>query len=463
MRLAEEYKQSGYFWIAGQEDKKVPGTLSIYDGGKIKLDIVDTFGSRFTDDALSMIPRIVGNVESGYVTLEDCFPISENISFGGIGKSKIIVNQVYSGVCYDKDDEITFNTISFSVDCLDEWIKVSGFSNEYYPTLKTNKISYTQPEDIVFELNNGMQLEICFSASFPLGNRATEVKIKQQAYFKLKSKTLKPLDDFRNIVYKLTNFLCFAMDDIVTVKDMSATSTELQRDMGEGKSSPVQVKIYYSSHPYSEKIPKKSEHHMLFTYGIIKENLHDVLNNWFNAYEIISPAMGLYFSTQTNGHKYLEGKFLALAQGLETYHRRTSDAKVMDENEFSSLVKEIVNACPEEQQEWLKGRLKYGNEISLAKRLEQIIEPFKEKFANNKECKRLIRKIVDTRNYFTHYDEGLESKAATNGNKLYELCKKMEVMFQLHFLKVIGFTDKEIDNVIKNNYSVKQKIAKKEI
>ena len=137
MRLKEKYKQSGYFWIAGQKDKKVPGTLSIYDDGNIELEIVDTFGSRFVDiNAPTMIPRIVGNVESGNVTLEDCFSISENISFGGIGKSKIIAHQVYSGVGYDKDDEITFNTLSFSVDCLDEWIKVSGFSNEYYPTLK---------------------------------------------------------------------------------------------------------------------------------------------------------------------------------------------------------------------------------------------------------------------------------------------------------------------------------------
>lgn len=38
--------------------------------------------------------------------------------------------------------------------------------------------------------------------------------------------------------------------------------------------------------------------------------------------------------------------------------------------------------------------------------------------------------------------------------------KKMEVIFALHFLKVIGFGKEEINSVIENCYPLKQKLGK---
>lgn len=37
MRIKEEWKKSGCFWLPDNEDKKIPGTLSILDGGEIEL------------------------------------------------------------------------------------------------------------------------------------------------------------------------------------------------------------------------------------------------------------------------------------------------------------------------------------------------------------------------------------------------------------------------------------------
>ena len=43
MRIEEEYKKTGYFWLPGKDEKKIPGILSINDGGKIELEIVGHF------------------------------------------------------------------------------------------------------------------------------------------------------------------------------------------------------------------------------------------------------------------------------------------------------------------------------------------------------------------------------------------------------------------------------------
>jgi len=460
MRIEEEYVRIGYFWIPENEDRKIPGTLTILNGGNIMLEVVGLFDESIQaingNDDLS---RIIGHIEKdGLITLDDCYYTEKNISFGGISKSIIYVKRVLIGVTYNKDEPVTFNSLSFSVDCLDEWVGISGIKASYDWENKSADITYMPPDNIGYQLSNGMQLAICFASTLSGSPNTIEAKITQRAYLKLVSEDLRPLSDFTNVVYKLTNLMCFAIDATVTLKNLIATSSEIQIEMGEGERYPVPVRVYYPSIPFSEEAPKVRWHQMLFRYGTIKSNAQDVFNKWIHAYEIIAPALSLYFSTKSGAQKYLDGKFLALAQGLETYHRRTSDEKLMDSNEFESLVSNLIEACPEQNKEWLEGRLKHGNEINLGKRLKRIIEPFQDKLGSTKERKRLLRKIVDTRNYLTHYNEDLKDSAA-QGSELLGLCQKMEVIFQLHFLKVIGFSDDEISTVIENCYPLKHKIS----
>lgn len=458
MRIENEYVKTGYFWLPEREEKKLPGILTIKNGGIIELEIVGLF-----DDSIKSfesdftLNRIIGHVEKdGLVTLDNCFYSKKNFSFEGISKSKIYVNKVFCGIAYEENETITYNTLSFSIDCLDEWVGISGIKvNSYYEN-KSTTISYVRPENITYALDNGMKLEICFAYTPPGYPNITEAKITQRAYFKLSSEKLKLLSEFTEIAYKLTNFLCFAIDATVALKDLSATSIEKQRDKGNGQKYPIPVKIFYQSIPFTEKEPNQNWHEMLFTYGTIKNKAQDVFNNWLRAYEIVGPAFSLYFSTKNGKQKYPNGKFLALVQGLETYHRRTSEEQLMDSSAFDELVAIISKNCPEEHIDWLQGRLKHGNEINLRKRLKLIIEPFKDRLGKNEERSNLLQKIVDTRNYLTHYSKDLKEKSA-EGIELWNLCQKMEAIFQLHFLKVVGFSDEEIESVAKNSDSLKQK------
>jgi len=196
---------------------------------------------------------------------------------------------------------------------------------------------------------------------------------------------------------------------------------------------------------------------MLFWYGQIRDDAERIVNNWFDAYDEIDTALNLYFSTRTGAHKYLDSKFLALAQGLETYHRRTSIEKLMDEDVFKEVTENLIKQCPEENREWLSGRLKYGNEVNLGRRIKSIIEPFKALFGTSRERNKLIRSIVDTRNYPTHYDKSLEL-VAIGGKDLWLLCLRMEAIFQLHLLQVLGFTKEDVMSVFDNSNELQQKL-----
>lgn len=459
MRITEEYKKSGYFWLPENPSRKIPGTLTIQNGGRIELEIVGVFNE---DPQFLMksetLDRIVGHIEKdGYVTLDDCLYTNRNMTFGGISKSKIFVHKVFSSVAYDKNEEVTFNTYSFSVDCLDNWVSISGIKVQNDFENRAVNISYSPPQKMVYNLENGMQLEICFAYTFPSSSPISEAKITQRVYFKLSSDQSLQFTDYSSVAYKLINFLCFAIDDTVCIKDVTGTSKDLQTDYGEGNTVPVSINIYYPSIPFNKEVSTKSWHNMLFTFGAIRENTELVLNNWLKSYDVISPTLNLYFSTKQGARKQINDKFLALAQGLETYHRRTSDETLMESSKFDSLVERILENCPDENKQWLNGRLMHGNEINFGKRIKSIIEPFKEFLGTQKTRKKLIRAIVDTRNYLTHYNEDLKDNAH-KGEDLWKLYVKMEAIFQLHFMKLIGFTDYEIKNVIESSEILKRKL-----
>lgn len=460
MRVEQEFVKKGYFWLPDTPEKKIPGTLTIEDGGRIELEIV----GYFHDDIESILKedtfdRIVGEIEhDGYITLDDCFYLQKNIFGSSISKSTLHVHRALSGVAYAKDEDITFNSVSFSMDCLDEWVHISGFSVETVLEYYVTTIRYIPPEKISFSLTNGMELEIGFSHTFPSGANITEAKITQKAYFKLKSEELRPLDDFVKVIYKLTHFICFATDEIVSIKNLEAKSSNIQREISVEKKVSIPIPLYYQSLPFSEKVAKKTWNSMLFTFKTIETNAQSIFNAWIDAYDTLSPALNLYFATKSNTKKYLEEQFLGLIQGLETYHRRSSHETLMEQDKFDILVTEIKSHCSTEHLEWLDGRLKYGNEISLKTRLRRVVEPFQEKLGNASDRKRLLQQIVDTRNYFTHYDVTLKDKAA-QGEELWRLCEKLEALFQLHFLKLIGFSDEEINTIVLESFSLKTKLS----
>ena len=463
MRIKEEFKKSGYFWLPSFPEKKIPGTLVITDGGEIELEVVGLFdespeGITRALNGKDEFDRIVGHIEKhGLVTLENCFYKNRNISFGGISKSTIYVNRALIGVAYDAEEIVLLNTFKFSVEGIDEWVGLSGIKVNHQIENRTASITYKPPEDISLNLNNGMRLLITFSWTLPGFSSTKEAKITQKAFFKLVSENERPVNEFISSAYIITTLLGFSIDQTVCLNQVTVTSEEIRQDIGNAKTSPVQISLYYPSLPYTKNEPKIDWHRMLFRYGQIQNDAERIINSWFDAYDVIEPALNLYFSTKTGAHRYIDGKFLALAQGLETYHRRTSNEKLMDDAVFIELTESLIGKCPVENQEWLSGRLRHGNELNLGKRIKRIVAPFKELIGNSKERNKLIRTIVDTRNYLTHYDESLQSKAA-NGRDLWVICLRMEAIFQLHLLQVIGFKETEINSVFKNSYALQQKL-----
>ena len=455
MRIKEEFKRAGVFWLPSSPQREVPGTLSISDGGNVKLELtqpLDTssiqalFGYS-SDDSLR---QILGHVEKdGPVMIDRCYHISKkrNITRGRLIAPEVVSAQrVFIGFPHQEDTNPRFNAVTFSVEGIDEWVGISGIEVDRQIENSALTISYNRPADVALNLENGRQLLITFAWTLPGIPSTKRAEVTQKTYFELISQDSCELDEFISVAEKITAFLCFVMNEIVCLERVSATSDNLRQDIGNGRTAPIPVEIYCPSWPYSKDEPEINKLDMLFKFKEIQSRAESIINKWIENYEQIVPAFDLYFWTKTGGLPSWNMQFLTLVQALEAFHRRTSDDTHMDEHKFEEIRKKLIKEIPKKDRNWFGAKLQYANELTLKNRIEKMIEPF-DCLIDDERRPQLINSIKNTRNYLTHYDSKLEPKAAKGGD-LEFLCGKMNALFRLHFLKLIGFDAQEIDAIV---------------
>lgn len=463
MRLAEDVVRAGYFWVPENPDKKLPGTLRILDGGEIQLEVLGNFDPDFSGFQENMsMPKILGQIEKeALVTLDNCFYRRKNYSFGTLSKSTISASRALCGILINNAEPL-FNQFRFSIEGLDEWLQISGITVQQDFKNKSTQINYVPPDKAQFKLNDEFSLAFIFGWSIPFARSVTEAKITQQAYVELRAHKPVELKKFIYIAFRFTNFLSLALDEPTSLSQVTIASDDIVREVSEDKQIPVQINLYYQSLPFSETKPKLAQHSLLFTFPQVRHKFESILMAWMNIYEVIGPSLNLYFASKAGEHKYLDGKFLSLAQSLETFHRRTSDETLMDKAVFDGLIDQLLTTCSEDKRKWLESKLMFGNELSLGNRLKRLLDPFKSQFGTSAKREKLIRKIVDTRNYLTHYSKDLENKAA-KGRDLWEICLKMEVAFQFQLLTEIGFDKPAIQKIITDSESISRKLSQSDL
>ena len=451
MKIKEEIKKSGDFWLPTIPDRKVPGTLSISAEGGIELEILRSLEPNIEAFSRNIggFNRVVGHVqEYGYVTLDGCQykTRARSISVGQDilnAHSVLWVNRVFTGVKYHENEIPRFNTFTFSIEGLDEWFAMDVIRSDYEPNERIKIVAYKPIQSISFNLANGMQLEIILSVVHNSSLSPREEKITQETYFKLISKNDREFYEFTSIAQKLTDMLRFATNETVSLDSMSATSDNFLQANGENKT----INIYSPSGIYSKNTPQIHWDEMLFGFSDIHNNAEQVINKWIESYKQYENAFNLYFLAQLRLQPSNTTKFLTLAQCLEVYHRKNPDFddKYMEEDAFKRIRKGLIKQFPKNGRNWFGARLKYAHELTLKDRIRKIVEPY-EDFIGEENVPQLIDYIVNTRHYLTHYNPDLESKTA-KGRNLHILCLKMEMLFELCFLELIGFNREKIFSV----------------
>ena len=88
-----------------------------------------------------------------------------------------------------------------------------------------------------------------------------------------------------------------------------------------------------------------------------------------------------------------------------------------------------------------------------------MIVPFDDLFGTHSARKACVDQVVNTRNYLTHYDQGIKNQAATDPKELFQLHSKLEALVQLHLLRLLGIDNDHIRNMATRYLPLRRKLG----
>jgi hypothetical protein len=452
--MLESFEYKGIFWLPSNPEDLKPGILKFTPEEGANLELI---GGRFPQDVerfheLIKEKIVLGVISKGTpVTLFNCLEIkfgsgfsSENPSYWS---SVMKATVVFMGAHFSSEEEIKFKSISTRYLFLDDWLnlKLLNVERENEETI-TIKVPFSQQEILLYS-DNELKItasiipELRFTYFHP--TRPKSVEAVQPAYINLETKEPKNLECLLSYGRIVQHFLTLAAG-----KPVYPLIIRGKTESGQ------EVDIFYTLPRLPEEIPSSTR--MLFTYQDISHRCQEIFANLLEKEKLLQPVFLLYFGTLYNPKLYLENKFLSLVSALESLHSRSEDFEdaYIPPEEYEVVSKQLIETIetlPTKLPSALKDRLKeiirHGNGKSLRSRLKDILKHYgniTQLFIDDFDA--FIQKVIQTRNFYTHYGENLEQEAA-EGSELFRLNLKLNLLLKICLLRELGFTIEEIKNM----------------
>ncbi len=466
--MKEELQLDGYWWLPDREDNEIFGQLHFIPGDKLDLKLHGALnsppGNAFTRPPERIEPAIIQGSDSSKgndLTLYKCRQIGHSVTLNGLQTTSFMAMAAFKGVYFKDESEVKFRSVSVRYSNLEEWANKQPISTGHANDERDNfVIKYEHPNPICAFVN-GFEIKIVFYGPNRSVSGNNSFTVSYETRVEIVSQQEVAFEDYLTIIRRLQNFFSLAMGTPTFPISLRGTSNANKQLTDNGGEFLPPIDIYYLVPWWPEEMKEYRGFQMLFTLAAIEEKFSLYLQNWMDKFDLIEPAINLYFSVLYNPNSYAELKYLSLAQALETYHHRMFGGKYQaDEIYQAEAYERLVSAIPatldSDFKNSLKSRLFYGNEFSLRKRLNEIIKSVDgaldfEFVKSKKEREYFVSKAVDTRNYWTHYTPDLASKAAQTPEERLVLLTRFQLLLEIRLLKELGFEDEKIRNLLQRS------------
>jgi len=447
--MKESIEIMGYWWLPGNEDKKLPGTLSFSQSEGGYLEILGRFDDVKTLE-IENYQIILGMTQKGHpITLYQCLYSGGLLPITSLGGAKYHIGFIFDGAHFRSEADIKFNELCGSYTDLDAWVDICGFSIEqdYDEEKLITNVRFVMPSAHYFKIEDNIEVGIGFSGYGPnLSAIQTEVVISQHAYLAIKS-------NMGDIVFESMFNLLNTFFDLFQIADQRISypidiigfSRENTRErQGQEPISPI-IKIYYT--PIEPLVTQdlRLPQEMLFTFKDLDKGK---IKSWFDSFEKYQTIIHLYRSLFYSSRLFIETKFLNIAQALETLHSILFGSKSLSDEEFQFQKEKVLETVPQELIEWVEGALNYSNFKSFKTRIVELL--------NNKsvlflglidDIDSFAKKVRITRNNFVHQTK--QKGAFKPGKELYDAIQRLTLLFEVYILGIIGFSDEKVQELIK--------------
>lgn len=449
-------RQIGKFWLPDSPKHKVYGEFELIEeslGRLLLFDIIDTSVSK--DEYFNKYfqhmqhPLIIGKLKdgTGIALLQSSF---RSISSKDYYEYNIDIT-VFTGSKKIKSvEDLVFNNISFSFDHLHQYLGTCIREREYQQDLKSIIVKYT-PSKVTFKICDSLECSFNYVYDYSFSSSLSTTQISSVTLIEFKSISSISIQDWLKIIDK--NIGAFL--SIVVGKYLCPTRIEVNTKF---KHKPYGFEVFYRYfNKHSELLHNKRNS---------LNNMMPGLKNYLAAFYNFATQYPLIIDNYLTLYKFdaiLEYKFLSAVYSVESFSRYINPKHYFfSPEEFKSiyykpLTKYIKsNLSDPTNNDYIRrltNSIKYSNELSLRELLKQIFDENKdiiEKIFSDNMCD-LIDKIVDTRNWYTHFTKELEPLAA-KGSELVKLYNIVKVLFEVCLFKQLKMPDELIVQTIKNTY-----------
>ena len=256
------------------------------------------------------------------------------------------------------------------------------------------------------------------------------------------------------------------LDKLATVLSFLA-GTPMAPDFIETPFGDSHNKIYIMATFYDVKCCSFCSPHEFFMPRVaIGKELSHVINRWYEVSTKVYAPSQLARSVLGSETLWPHVEFLSLMQALEGFHRALYDGNYMTKEKYEDARKalgdSILPTLSPDHISALKSRIKYGYQYSLRKRLDKLAdslpEQIRRKILGNDGI--IPSSWIDTRNYYTHWDEEDESrKNVLDGKEMYEALVRMRIFLQVLYLQLMGVEEKAILSAFGNASRASQRLV----
>ncbi len=440
--ISKPFKIAGQWAAPGLGDRDVPGELS-YAPERCELSLMGSFqqfpqsiiqpfarapvihGVSTTGERFSLLNPVRGQVSTSFTT-----------HHAGISETWVCP-LVLSGVHAGENPELPM--LEFRIPGLQFWLGqqviVSRADQQDEGFSRTFRVRST-PHELTFV--PVIASELNWSTKVVTSGGSFHLTAESSGWCQVRPAAPRPLRWYFTQLEAITALLTFTAGTSMSADCMSFPSGE------QGQSGSVLVPRRDAAYCGYQK-----QHEFFLTRPVLSELFGDIVRKWFEGFPALSSTIQLAVSIVASPNLWQHVEFLSWMQALEGFHRGTLPGLYMPSDEYESVKQSLGTAIPSSltkaHRDSLRSRIRYGNELSLARRLNELADQLGQELRVRLfgSSGNVPRAWIDTRNYYTHWDEQSRS-GLMNTQQLLHANLRLRLFVQSLYLNFAGVDQRAI-------------------
>jgi hypothetical protein len=445
--LLDTFELRGKWWLADRPHDRVHGTVT-YSPQGIRLQLDGRFDRpEFNYPPVGMAvfrPECVlgDTVEGQHCTLYRTF-----VSHISATNASVVANALVVGEHLNTLSDFSISGALLHYTNLEEWTCVRAWRPEIGTDPSHFRVVIPTDSTRLFTIRDTEYFrELALIVGTQSSLTASDFTAKTRTHFVCDF--LKPvrLPEVQGAVGQLANLLSL-------LKSEPTYATRVRLKISDLGPAPRTADLFYEPGVREHRVLRS--HEMNLALKELSDDAMTLFSSWFMHERELAPIYDLLAGTIYNTQQNVFTTFLALAQAVESFHRRVHGGVYMSESTYAPIRDAICEAIPsnleEDFQRRLKDAVKYGHQFSLRTRLKELLRMLKDRTVEavvKEKPQGFVSLVVSVRNFLTHYDERNKPRIVDDPVGMYNLNQRLRGLLSVLILTHMGVPESKASDGI---------------